>query len=308
VPAAAYIIQYPGGRAEATTGAFCSLLQYHSPPSPTDPEMAAYTRALEACFADLRAGVLPPADGWGTVTSSDSEATLTASYNGGRLHIPRRAWDDPQQRTGIAAATARAAIRTETGRPVHESHTRAAHGRQAGPTYGEQVNHSGNTVVDSVAKRTAAQATTQDMHTLDQRYSGIPAEYAERYLLTHNGAVLNGKIRELVGVCQDYQTAARVERSGAACSRMARIAASGAIHPDATAAARQGLNTTELNSLVYSMYRRFAASSLASASALASSLYSISRDSAKDLAELSCCSRTKSSGFCIFCWCGSFWV
>jgi len=66
-------------------------------------------------------------------------------------HAPRHAWDDPQRRSGIAAARATAAIRAETGRPVHGSHTKAAHGRQAGPTYAEQVAYDGNTVVDNVA-------------------------------------------------------------------------------------------------------------------------------------------------------------
>ena len=83
VAAGAFIIQYHGGRAQATAGALCSLMQNHSPPSSTDPEMSAYLRALETCQTDLVDGATLPREGWGTVISSDSLATITASRRGG---------------------------------------------------------------------------------------------------------------------------------------------------------------------------------------------------------------------------------
>ena len=160
---------------------------------------------------------------------------------------PRPRWPPP------AAGTCRketAKLRALTGRPVHEEHVRAAHGRIAGPTYVEQAAIDGNVVVDNVANRMAAQVPIERTRSYDQRYSGIPQEYEGQYLLTHNGAILNGHIRGIVTTGQDQRTAARVYRSGAACSRMVCLAARGDTHQDATTAARRGLGTPELSSVV----------------------------------------------------------
>jgi hypothetical protein len=96
----------------------------------------------------------------------------------------------------------------------------------------------------------AAQVPIERTRSYDQRYSGIPPEYEGQYLLTHNGAILNGHIREIVTTGQDQRTAARVCRSGDACSRMVCLAAREDTHQDATAAARRGLGTPELSSVV----------------------------------------------------------
>ena len=97
----------------------------------------------------------------------------------------------------------------------------------------------------------AAQVTTQETRIYDRRFSCIPPEYVRQYYLTHKGVPLNGHIRKLVDTCQGHRAAARAQCLAAVCSRMAHLATSGVIHPDATAAARRA-GTTELSSLVYS--------------------------------------------------------
>jgi len=97
----------------------------------------------------------------------------------------------------------------------------------------------------------AAQVTTQETRIYDRRFSCIPPEYVRQYHLTHKGVPLNGHIRKLAARSQGHRAAAGVRYSTAACSRMVHLVASGAIHPDATAAARRA-GTTELSSLVYS--------------------------------------------------------